>query len=328
MSHIPTACCDPVVRRCLCSTGILRAAINLSNVLLVTDKDAQGNPVGVAPDFAKVIAERIFANNGSPKLNNPDAIQNISAEQKNSTLKLVPFPHPNLICDDAEKWHHHADTKLSSHSDIDSSETENCAWDIGLIGADPLRSGFLAFTKPYCEIQACLMVRDSSIQQLKQLDCLNKRIVVKRGGAYHLWLKANLQFADDILVEAETLDQSFAMFCENKEIDALAGLRSKQQDDLAKYMKSLSAGTSSNQEKFYILEENFMSVKQAIGIRRALVSQETEDTTAGAEETGAVNEIPAIAWLNSVIDASLADGTIQRLIDKHGVTGKLHPAKR
>ena len=43
----------------LAPTGTLRAAINLSNFLLVTDQDSDGNPVGVAPDMARTLAERL-----------------------------------------------------------------------------------------------------------------------------------------------------------------------------------------------------------------------------------------------------------------------------
>ncbi|HEX6145076.1 MAG TPA: ABC transporter substrate-binding protein [Geminicoccaceae bacterium] len=43
----------------LAPTGVLRAAINLSNFLLVSGKSAAGEPEGVAPDMARAIAERL-----------------------------------------------------------------------------------------------------------------------------------------------------------------------------------------------------------------------------------------------------------------------------
>ena len=43
----------------LAPTGILRAAINLANFLLVTGTSAVGEPEGVAPDLARAIAERL-----------------------------------------------------------------------------------------------------------------------------------------------------------------------------------------------------------------------------------------------------------------------------
>ncbi len=43
----------------LAPTGVLRAAINLGNFLLVTGRSANGDPEGVAPDMARAIAETL-----------------------------------------------------------------------------------------------------------------------------------------------------------------------------------------------------------------------------------------------------------------------------
>jgi polar amino acid transport system substrate-binding protein len=43
----------------LAPTGVLRAAINLSNFLLVTGKTEAGDPEGVAPDMARELANRL-----------------------------------------------------------------------------------------------------------------------------------------------------------------------------------------------------------------------------------------------------------------------------
>jgi polar amino acid transport system substrate-binding protein len=67
----------------LAPTGVLRAGINMSNFLLVTGKAANGDPVGVSPDMAAAIAERL----GVP-------------------LKLVPFKSPGELADavDTNTW--------------------------------------------------------------------------------------------------------------------------------------------------------------------------------------------------------------------------------
>jgi polar amino acid transport system substrate-binding protein len=61
--------------------GVLRAAINLSNSLLVTGRSLSGDPDGVAPDLARAIADRL----GVP-------------------VKLIAFPEPpdmvNVVDDD------------------------------------------------------------------------------------------------------------------------------------------------------------------------------------------------------------------------------------
>lgn len=50
---------SPAAVAALAPTGVLRAAINLSNFLLVTGRDADGGPVGVSPDMARELARRL-----------------------------------------------------------------------------------------------------------------------------------------------------------------------------------------------------------------------------------------------------------------------------
>src|SRR5438046_10734783 len=64
----------------LAPTGVLRAAINMGNFLLVTGKDPNGDPSGVSPDMAAAIAARL----GVP-------------------VKFIPYARPGEIADDAEK---------------------------------------------------------------------------------------------------------------------------------------------------------------------------------------------------------------------------------
>src|SRR5205085_9578712 len=64
----------------LAPTGVLRAAINMGNFLLVTGKDPNGDPSGVSPDMAAAIAARL----GVP-------------------VKYLPYARPGEIADDAEK---------------------------------------------------------------------------------------------------------------------------------------------------------------------------------------------------------------------------------
>ena len=50
---------DDEILNQLAPQGVLRAAINLGNILLVTGKTDGGDPVGVAPDMARAVADRI-----------------------------------------------------------------------------------------------------------------------------------------------------------------------------------------------------------------------------------------------------------------------------
>jgi len=64
----------------LAPTGVLRAAINMGNFLLVTGKAPNGDPTGVSPDMALAIGARL----GVP-------------------VKFIPYARPGQIADDAEK---------------------------------------------------------------------------------------------------------------------------------------------------------------------------------------------------------------------------------
>jgi polar amino acid transport system substrate-binding protein len=64
----------------LAPTGVLRAAINMGNFLLVTGKTPSGDPSGVSADIAAAIAARL----GVP-------------------VKYIPYAKPGEIADDAEK---------------------------------------------------------------------------------------------------------------------------------------------------------------------------------------------------------------------------------
>ena len=64
----------------LAPTGVLRAAINMGNFLLVTGKTPSGDPSGVSADIAAAIAARL----GVP-------------------VKYVPYARPGELADDAEK---------------------------------------------------------------------------------------------------------------------------------------------------------------------------------------------------------------------------------
>ena len=74
---------DKEIQTELSSNGILRAAINMSNFLLVTDKTKEGTPIGVSPDMAKELANKL-----------------------DLQLKLIPYDTPGEIADDAgnDNW--------------------------------------------------------------------------------------------------------------------------------------------------------------------------------------------------------------------------------
>jgi polar amino acid transport system substrate-binding protein len=69
---------SPDILRALAPSGVLRAGINMSNMLLVSARTDSGGPAGVAPDMAAGIAACL----GVP-------------------VRYVPYPRPGELADDA-----------------------------------------------------------------------------------------------------------------------------------------------------------------------------------------------------------------------------------
>ena len=240
---------SPAAIAALAPTGTLRAAINLSNFLLVTGTDDDGSPVGPSPDMARALADAL----GTP-------------------IALTTYPSPGSVADAAAED----------------------AWDIGNIGAEPARAVHINFTAAYAEIEATLMVpAESTATSLADLDKPRTRIAVKDRAAYCLWLERNLKHAE--LVKVATLDDSFAAFVEQG-LDANAGLRPRLTQD------HHDAPTAR------ILDGSFATVQQAMGTPKARDG-------AGAE------------YLAAFVEHAKASGFVTRSIERHGVAGKLIPAR-
>ncbi|MGH7098878.1 MAG: transporter substrate-binding domain-containing protein [Stellaceae bacterium] len=165
-------------------------------------------------------------------------------------------------------------------------------WDIGLIGAEPQRAEKIAFTPAYAEIEATYLVpAGSPLKSIAEVDRAGVRIAVTARSAYDLWLERNIKQAQ--VVRANSGDEAFRQFVADK-LDAYAGLR---------------PGLLSLAEKLpgsRILDGQFTAVQQAIGTAR--------QNAAGA------------AFLRAFVAEAKASDLIARLIDKHGVTGRLSVA--
>ena len=228
----------------LAPAGVLRAAINLGNFLLVTGRGPAGEPQGVAPDMAAGIARRLGV-----------------------ALQLVPFPNPGAVADAATKG----------------------AWDIALIGADPLRAEHIAFSPAYVEIEASYIVPEASpLRRAAEADRAGVRIAVAARSAYDLWLERNIRHAT--LVRSDTIGGAAKLFVEEG-LEALAGLRPGLIGDLERL-----PGTR-------ILEGRFMAVQQAVGTQRA--------------------NIAATTFLSAFVEEAKASGLVASLIERHKVSGRL-----
>ena len=231
----------------LAPTGVLRAAINMGNFLLVTWRSPSGDPEGVAPDMAREIASSL----GVP-------------------VRYVPYARPGELADAAETG----------------------VWDIGLIGAEPQRAEKIAFTPAYVEIEATYLVpAGSPLTTIAEVDRAGVRIAVTARSAYDLWLERNIKNAQ--LVRSDGGDATFKQFVDDK-LDALAGLRPRLLEDAAKLPGSR------------ILDGQFTAVQQAVGTARR--------NTAGAE------------FLRNFVEEAKQSGLVARLIERHGVAGRLSVA--
>jgi polar amino acid transport system substrate-binding protein len=227
--------------------GVLRAAINMGNFLLVTGRTGSGDPDGCSPDMARAIA----ADLGVP-------------------VQMVPYARPGELADDAETG----------------------KWDIGLIGAEPQRAEKIDFTAAYVEIEATYLVpAGSSITSIAEVDRPGNRIAVTARSAYDLWLVRNVKHAT--LVHGNNQAETIALF-QNGKLEALAGLRPGLLGDVGKMPGAR------------ILDGQFTAVQQAIGTPRK--------NAAGA------------AYLKAFVESAKKSGDVTKLIEKHGVVGRLSVA--
>ena len=222
-------------------TGTLRVALNMINFLLISGKSPEGVPVGVAPDLARTIADRI----GVP-------------------LQLIQYGSPGELADDADQN----------------------VWDIGLIGAEPVRAQKIDFSTAYVEIEATYLVpAGSSLKHASEVDRPGNRIAVSARSAYDLWLTRNIQHAQ--LLHAEGFEATLALFVEKK-LEAMAALKPGLLGDVARLPGSR------------ILEGNFTTVQQSVGVPKG--------------------RLAAATYLQSFVD-EIKKGLVAQLIAKHQVKG-------
>jgi polar amino acid transport system substrate-binding protein len=163
-------------------------------------------------------------------------------------------------------------------------------WDIGLIGADPLRAGAIAFTPAYLEIEATYLVpADSPIQRVEEVDQPGKRIAVAAKTAYDMYLRGALKHAT--LHHAQGREATYQMFVGEK-MDALAGLKEQLLADQDKHPHTR------------ILPDRFTAVQQAIGTP--------------------IQRTAAAAYLREFVQ-ELKAGLVARLIAQYKVPGVAVP---
>ena len=202
--------------------------------------------------------------NGDPDGVAPDMAAAI-ADDMGVDIKYVPFATPGELAD----------------------AVSDGAWDIGLIGAEPARAEHIDFSAAYVEIEATYLVLENSpLKQLEEVDQPGIRIAVSARSAYDLYLTRHLKHAE--LVRAEGLDASYELFVQEG-LDALAGLKPRLLFDV----ETLGQAR--------LIEGRFTAVQQAIG-------------TPANRKNGA-------AYLRSFVETAKASGLVAQLIAQHQVKG-------
>ena len=139
------------------------------------------------------------------------------------------------------------------------------------------------------QIEATYLVRgDSDARSHEDLDRPGVRIAVSAWSAYDLYLSRTLRHAE--LVRGDGLAGALEVFT-SQSLEALAGLRPALLED--------AQGIPGAR----VLDGHFTTVRQAIGVRP--------------------QNAAAAAFLARLVQELRADGTVQRLIDSHDVTGRL-----
>lgn len=227
--------------------GRLRAGINLGNMLLVTGAAAGGDPIGVAPDMARAIADRLGV-----------------------AVSYVTYPSPGEVADGLAGG----------------------AWNIALIADEPARAESIAFSAAYVEVEATYLVAENApFASVEEVDRPGVRIATSARSAYDLYLSRSLKHAE--LLRAKGMAGAAELFTTRK-LDALAGLRP------ALAVKALELpGTR-------VMDGAYTTIQQAIGCDPA--------HTAAAQ------------FIEQFVAEAKASGLIARLIERHGVKGRLRVA--
>ncbi len=166
------------------------------------------------------------------------------------------------------------------------------AWDIALIAAEPARAESIVFSTAYVEIEATYLVpASSSFRLVENVDRPGVRIAVSDRSAYDLYLTRSLKHAE--LHRAKGLKGAFDLFVD-QELDALAGLR------------PALIGNAEKLPGVRVLNGRYTTVQQAVGTK-------PENTAAAA-------------FLQEFVAEAKESGLVARLIERHGVEGRLQVA--
>jgi polar amino acid transport system substrate-binding protein len=168
---------------------------------------------------------------------------------------------------------------------IEAAACGSCG--IVLVGSDPARAQKVTFTPAYVELEATyLVLEDSTIRDVAQVDQPGMRIASFHKSAYDLWLQRNLKHAT--LAHAPSLQASNDLFISDR-LDALAGL------------KTGLVAIAQKVPGLRVLEGRFTGIQQAIATKKA--------------------NVEAVEFLSACVEDFIRSGLVTNLIRQHEVQG-------
>ncbi len=206
---------DKFIKKELASSGTLRAAINLSNFLLVSGRLTDGAPDGISPDVAKQVAAKIgvpcqLISYDRPGLvadaitKNEWDIGNIAAEAKRA--EVINFSNPYVTID--ANFLTRSTANFNNNSDVNTAGvkiavSERSAYDLWLtenfrepeiVRATTIQDSHEMFIRGEVDVLASLkpkLLEDlSSIPNVKMIDTpftsINQSIGVKKSNSSSL----------------------------------------------------------------------------------------------------------------------------------------------
>lgn len=160
-------------------------------------------------------------------------------------------------------------------------------WTIAMIAADPARSGRVAFSAPYAQIEAAYMVPPGSpVQDIHDVDQPGRRIAAFEGSAFGIWLERNLRHAE--LVGCTSFGDAFTRL-KSGEVHVLASLVPKLREDLQAWPGCR------------VLDGLFMTVQQAVACSST--------------------SLESLAFLSDFVEEAIRRGQVASWIRHHRANG-------
>jgi polar amino acid transport system substrate-binding protein len=127
-------------------------------------------------------------------------------------------------------------------------------WDVAFFAIEPARAEKVSFSSPYAEIETTYLVRNNSeLRNAQDVDREGLTVAVSRGAGYESTLARSLKRAK--LLRTGGFAKSIKQLSENK-ADAVSGLKPQ----LLEYASATPG--------FRVVDGNFASVEQAIGVEK------------------------------------------------------------